>query len=150
MHAYLVHHAEAVPAHLESQRPLSSRGLAQAAALAELARTRAVAPVLIWHSGKLRARQTAEAFLRTCSPFARFTMVRGLAPDDPPEWIRDALEGEEQDVLVAGHMPNIHRLSVLLGASDGCPLNGMVAMERTGPRRYVEAWRLSPPAVTGT
>ena len=142
MLVYLVHHANAVGPEVDPQRPLSAVGIAQANALAAAAHARGVKPALIWHSGKLRARQTAEAFWRACSPFAEFKMVRGLRPEDPPDWMRDALEGEERDVLLAGHMPNIARLAAMLAASQNFPLNGMMALERTGPRRYEEQWRI--------
>ena len=141
MHLYLVHHATALDPVVDPQRPLSSVGLAEADALAAVARARGVKPAVIWHSGKLRARQTAEAFWRACSPFAEFKMVRGLRPEDPPDWIRDALEGEERDVLAAGHMPHLAHLAEMLSASAGFPLHGMIALERTGERQYEERWR---------
>ena len=141
MLVYLVHHANALGPEVDPQRPLSSAGLAQAAALAAAARDRGVKPAVIWHSGKLRARQTAEAFWRACSPFAEFKMVRGLRPEDPPDWMRDALEGEDRDVLMAGHMPHIAQLAAMLGSSQNFPLNGMIALERTGPGKYEERWR---------
>jgi phosphohistidine phosphatase len=142
---HLVHHADALGPQVDPQRPLSSPGLQQADWLAVAAREAGVRPDVIWHSGKLRARQTAEAFLRLCNPFATFTMVRGLRPEDPPDWIRDMLEGEEGQVLAAGHMPNIMSLSAMLGAAVPIPQHGMVTLERIGPRRYVERWRAHPP-----
>ena len=89
MRVYLVHHADAVGPDVDPQRPLSALGRTQAAALADRVRGAGFAPASIWHSGKLRARQTAEYFLQTCNPFAEFRMVRGLRPDDPPDWMRD-------------------------------------------------------------
>jgi len=144
MTVHLLHHAEALGPAVDPQRPLSSRGLAQADQLAAVALEAGVQPAVIWHSGKLRARQTAEAFLRCCSPFAEFKMVRGLRPDDPPDWIRDMLEGEERDVLVAGHMPHIAHLALQLGAVEAMPLHGIVSFERLGERRYSECWRAQP------
>jgi phosphohistidine phosphatase len=145
MHVFLVHHAIAVGADVDTQRPLSSVGQEQAASLAAMASDKHVVPAAIWHSGKLRARQTAEAFWRTCNPFAEFRMVRGLRPEDPPDWMRDALEGEERDVLLAGHMPHMAALATVLAGSVNFPINGMIALERVGPRRYEERWRLTPP-----
>src|SRR6476660_9017266 len=104
MRLYLVHHADAVGPHVDPQRPLSALGRRQADDLAARAQARGVQPAAIWHSGKLRARQTAEAFLRACSPSAEFKMIRGLLPDDPPAFVRDQLTGESRDVLLAGHM----------------------------------------------
>jgi phosphohistidine phosphatase len=138
----LVHHAEAVDALVDAQRPLSARGLEHAQRLAERARSEGVRPVSIWHSGKLRARQTAECFLRACNPMADFRMVRGLGPGDSPEWTRDALEGETQDVLLVSHMPLLPRLTeLLLPSFSAFPLHGIVVLERTGRGQYVERWR---------
>jgi phosphohistidine phosphatase len=144
---HLVHHADALGPLVDPQRALSSLGLWQADWLAVRARDAGVHPDVIWHSGKLRARQTAEAFLRACNPFARFTMVRGLRPEDPPDWMRDALEGEVGEVMLAGHMPNIAYLAVMLGAAGPTPLHGMITLERVAPRQYNERGRLQAPAV---
>jgi phosphohistidine phosphatase len=131
MRVFLVHHADAVGPAEDPLRPLSELGHLQAQRLAEQARDAGCAPAAIWHSGKLRSRQTAEAFLRLCSPFAEFRMVRGLRPDDPPEWIRDELTAETRDVLLVGHMPNIARLAHLLAPGGSFPLHGLVALDRT-------------------
>jgi phosphohistidine phosphatase len=142
----LVHHADAVGAHIDAQRPLSLHGLAQAQRLTEHVQARGVVPAVIWHSGKLRARQTAEAFLRVCSPFAEFKMVRGLRSEDPAEWMRDELFGESRDVLLVGHMPHMADLARLMAPGTGAfPLNGLVALERMGEERiWREIWRALP------
>jgi phosphohistidine phosphatase len=143
---FLVHHAEAVPPHVDHMRPLSSAGLAQADDLARRVAARGAKPAVVWHSGKLRARQTAEACWRTCNPLAAFTAVRGVQPDDDVEAITAALEAEPGDVLVAGHMPHLPRLlhRLVTGRRDGgaadFPLHGAVAVERQGDR-WVEVWR---------
>jgi phosphohistidine phosphatase len=139
----LVHHADAVGPDVDPQRPLSSRGQRQAAALASAAHDAGIRPAAIWHSGKLRARQTAEAFLRHSNPAADFRMVRGLRPDDPPEWIRDAVEAEDREILLVSHMPPLPALLRLLAPEAGTfPLNGLVVLARRGPRSYEERLRL--------
>ena len=128
----LVHHADAVGPGVDPQRPLSELGLKQADLLAARAHECGVKPDVIWHSGKLRSRQTAEPFLRACNPFADFRMVRGLRPDDPVQWMRDELAAETRDVLLVGHMPNIAELSHTLAHASGMfPLHGLVMFERT-------------------
>jgi phosphohistidine phosphatase len=143
----LVHHADALGAHVDAQRPLSAHGLAQAERLAEHARAHGFVPAAIWHSGKLRGRQTGEAFLRRCNPFAEFKMVRGLQSEDPADWMRDDLLAESRDVLLVGHMPHIADLSRLMsrGTAGSFPLNGAIAFERRGEdRMWKEAWRAMP------
>ena len=62
MAVVLAHHAQAVGPEVDAMRPLSSVGQAVAARVATVAAGRGVVPEIIWHSGKLRARQTAEAY----------------------------------------------------------------------------------------
>jgi phosphohistidine phosphatase len=125
----LVHHADAIGPDVDPQRPLSSIGLAHADALAERAKAAGVKPVAIWHSGKLRARQTAEAFYRHCNPFAEFRMVRGLRPEDAPEWMRDQLMAESRDVMVVSHMPILPALLRQLSPESApFPAHGIVVL----------------------
>ncbi len=143
----LVHHGDAVGPDVDPMRPLSSVGRAATERLAAAAARRGVRPDAIWHSGKLRARQTAELFWTACNPLASFSAERGLQPDDPPRWIRDQLAGETRSILIAGHMPFLPRLlASLLGergesSALGFPLHGCVALEADGDR-WKEIWRL--------
>jgi phosphohistidine phosphatase len=143
MRLYLVHHADAVGPQVDTQRPLSALGRSQADRLAADAKAAGAVPAAIYHSGKLRARQTAEAFYRQCNPLADFKMIRGLLPDDPPQHVRDVVTGELRDVLLVGHMPSIREILRALapGAAD-LPLHGMVALESDEPGRWTELWRL--------
>jgi phosphohistidine phosphatase len=150
MFLFLVHHGDAVGPDVDPQRPLSTRGRMMVDLLARQAATKGARPEAIWHSGKLRARQTAEAYWRECNPLAQFSAKRGLQPTDPAEWVRDLLEGEVRDVMLVGHMPNLARvLRLLLGedpetSSVSFPLNGAVALKRLEPDQpWTEAWRLS-------
>jgi phosphohistidine phosphatase len=151
MQAYLLHHAHAVGPGVDPQRPLSAEGHQHAERLALRLKDRRVAPPAIWHSGKLRARQTGEAVLRLCAPFATFTMVRGLSPEDPPDIMLLALQRETRDVMLVGHMPHLDRLlAMLTRRSDegGFPQHGLVAVETDdGGVTWREAWRLTADAL---
>ncbi len=145
----LVHHGEAADPIVDAQRALTVAGRAAVERLAREAAARGVAPVEIWHSGKLRARQTGEAFRLACNPLAAFTMVRGLQPANPSDILADRLAGETRDLLLVGHMPHIARLlRRLLGVGEDVefPLHGMVALEPDPvgePTRWREVWRLA-------
>ena len=145
----LVHHGEAADPIVDAQRALTVAGRAAVERLAREAAGRGVAPVEIWHSGKLRARQTGEAFRLACNPLAAFTMVRGLQPADPSDILADRLAGETRDLLLVGHLPHIARLlRRLLGVGEDVefPLHGMVALEPDPvgePTRWREVWRLA-------
>src|SRR3954470_24781131 len=143
MRVYLVHHGVAVGPEEDPRRPLSAVGLANAARVAAKAAALGARPDVVWHSGKLRAKQTAQEFWRACNALAEFSASRDLQPDDPPEWIRDRLRAEPRDVLIAGHFPHLPRLLELLlranAAAEQFPLHGVVAL---GSQDEGESWNL--------
>ena len=150
MFVYLVHHGHAVDPGVDPQRPLSRQGRDQTDVLSGRAAARGVRPDVIWHSGKLRTRQTAEAYLRACNPLAEFSATRWMQPDDPPR-LADLLQVETRDVMLVGHMPHLDRLlRRLIRLSDAAhagpeagafPMNGLVAVERV-ETVWAERWRL--------
>jgi len=129
---YLVHHADAVGPEVDPRRPLSPMGRLEADMHASEAARRGARPGVVWHSGKLRARQTAEAYWRACNALADFAATRDLQPGDPPEWMRERLRGESRDVMIVGHFPHMPALlSSCLGDRGGLerfPLHGVVAL----------------------
>jgi phosphohistidine phosphatase len=142
----LVHHGDAVGAEIDTRRPLSAEGQHHVERAAAEAARRGVRPAVVWHSGKLRARQTAEAFWRACNPLAEFSATRDLQPDDPPEWIADRLRAESRDVLIAGHFPHLPRLlrRLLQRDDDGAvqfPPHGIVALVSDDNAMWREEWR---------
>src|SRR5438045_9324319 len=118
----LVHHGDAVGPEVDARRPLSAEGSAGVERVAAQAAARGAKPDVVWHSGKLRARQTAEAIWRACNALAELSATRDLQPDDPPQWIRDRLRGETRSVARVGHFPHMPRLLAPLvpgGAAGG-------------------------------
>lgn len=146
MHLYLVHHGDAVGPEVDPRRPLSAVGLASVDRLAGLAAKRGVRPDVFWHSGKLRAKQTAAAFWRACNALAEISASRDLQPGDPPAWMRDRLIGESRDILLAGHFPHLPGLLALLHGRQEMvvfPLHGVVALKTDDEgATWVEEWRL--------
>jgi phosphohistidine phosphatase len=145
---FLVHHGEAVGPEIDPRRPLSPAGHAAVERLAAEAASRGVRPHVVWHSGKLRTKQTAEAFWRACNPLAELSATRDVQPDDPPSWMRDRLRAESRDILIAGHFPHLPRLLALLRGESGVetasfPPHGLVALRTDDEgERWVELWRL--------
>ena len=147
MFLYLVHHGVAVGPEVDARRPLSPAGRASVERLASQAAALGAKPAVVWHSGKLRAKQTAEAYWRACNALAEFSATRDLQPDDPPQWIRDRLRGETRDILIAGHFTHLPRLLSLLvvGGEAGVefPINGVVALKtEDAGETWREVWRL--------
>ena len=147
MRVYLVHHGVAVGPEEDPRRPLSPVGLANAARVAAKAAALGAKPDVVWHSGKLRAKQTAQEFWRACNALAEFSVSKDLQPDDPPQWIRDRLRAESRDVAIAGHFPHLPRLLALLtsGGEAGAdfPINGVVALVTNDEgETWRELWRV--------
>ena len=147
MRVYLVHHGIAVGPEEDPRRPLSAVGLANAARVAAKAAALGARPDVVWHSGKLRAKQTAQEFWRACNALAEFSVSKDLQPDDPPEWIRDRLRAESRDIAIAGHFPHLPRLLALLtsGGTAGAdfPINGVVALVTDDEgETWRELWRV--------
>src|SRR5262249_45482717 len=143
---FLVHHGEAVGPEIDPRRPLSADGRAAVDRLAAAAAARGGKPEVVWHSGKLRARQPGESFWRACNALADFSATRDLQPDDPPAWMHDRLRGEHRDILIAGHYPHLPRLLALLvgrdDASAAFPPHGIVALSTDDDgMTWTEVWR---------
>jgi phosphohistidine phosphatase len=145
---FLVHHGDAVGPDVDPQRPLSPAGRQAVQRAAADAAARGAKPGVVWHSGKLRARQTADAFWRACNPFADFAATKDLQPGDPPDWIRERLSGESRDILIAGHFPHLPGLlALLVGRGGGSPVafpqHGVVALSTDdGGETWREEWRI--------
>ena len=153
MHLFLAHHGEAVAPDVDPRRPVSPAGRANVDRVAALAAARGAHPLVVWHSGKLRARQTAEAYWRACNALAEFSATRDLQPDDPPQRVRDRLRAESRDILVVGHFPHLPRLLALLVAGGdagiGFPQHGIVALVTTDEgQRWREIWRVENTTAT--
>ena len=147
MHVFLVHHGEAVGPEVDAQRPLSESGRADVERIAAQAAAHGARPAVVWHSGKLRAKQTAQEFWRACNALAEFAVTKDLQPDDPPQWMRDRLRAEPRDVLIVGHFPHLPRLlSLLVSGGEGggdFPPHGIVALVTDDEGdTWRELWRI--------
>ena len=148
LHLYLVHHGDAVGPDVDLRRPLSEAGNADTERLAFETAARGAKPAVVWHSGKLRAKQTAELFWRACNPLAELSSTRDLQPDDSPTWMRDRLRFEARDILLVGHFHHLPRLLAVLtdkgeGGSAPFPLHGVVALSSSDDgQTWTEEWRL--------
>lgn len=133
---YLVQHGQAKPENEDPERPLTGDGFDDVARVARQAVEQlGVRPDRVVHSGKTRARQTAEVWGRLVNVDAE--QADALEPnDDPTIWVQ-RLAAATDNIMLAGHLPHLARLAALLlaGASDRPVIQfrqgGLVALERT-------------------
>ena len=115
MKLYLVRHATPVSADVDPERPLSDQGFMEARKSAE--KLNNIRPTRIYHSGKLRARQTAEAFSEATG--APVEQADGLKPnDDPAIWAGKLKVAAVPEAMMVGHLPYMARLVGLLVNGD--------------------------------
>lgn len=152
MDFFLVRHGEAKPEYEDPKRPLSDRGRREVEKVAHALYEKRVAVAEIVHSGKLRARQTAEIMARVLSPGRRVRKITGLAPDDDPVLAKAELEAADAPVMLVGHLPHLGRLAALLVTGDGersvvefSPASA-VCLSRVDGGWKVE-WSLTPDAI---
>jgi phosphohistidine phosphatase len=115
---YLVRHGEAVPANQNPQRPLTQAGRQEVERVAQLAGARNIQVSVIFHSGILRAKETAEILAAQLHPEIDVRQLDGLLPEDDPMIAKAELEVAQQSIMLVGHLPHMKRLAALLVAGD--------------------------------
>jgi len=118
---YLIQHAESVSEKEDPARPLSDEGKVTMEKVGALAARLRIKPDLIFHSGKLRAKQTAEMLARHLGLSNRVHEKEGLGPLDPvapvAEWLKEAA-ASLSGLAIVGHLPFLDKLASLLVVKD--------------------------------
>jgi phosphohistidine phosphatase len=151
---YLVQHGEAKSEQEDPERPRTERGRDEVTRVARfVAAAGRVRVERIVHSGKTRARQTAEILNANLRPPAGMSQIDGLAPNDDPS-IAARIVAETSEVLTfAGHLPHLSRLASLLifGETGKMPvyfrMGGIVALGQDDQGLWSVAWHLIPDIV---
>ena len=119
MALYLVQHGKSLPKDVDPDQGLADEGIAETKRIAEVARGYQVNVSRIKHSGKKRARQTAEIFSDTLNPAGGVEAVSGLKPLDDVAAFAVSLDAAANTMLV-GHLPFMERMTAYLvtGSAD--------------------------------
>jgi len=115
---YLVQHGEAKPETEDPSRPLTDCGREGVQRVAQHAAALKLPVSEIHHSGKLRARQTAEILAAALAPGRGVRQMDGLAPGDDPAKARAVVESAVEPLMLVGHLPHLSRLASMLLAGD--------------------------------
>ena len=130
MDLYLVQHGVARSKEEEPDRPLTSEGRTDVDRMAQHAALMEVKPERIWHSGKLRASQTAEIMARVLSPRQGMGVMEGLGPGDDPSQAGMAVAAIGVPAMLVGHLPHLSRLASLMLMGD--PDAEIIAFQNAG------------------
>ena len=154
MKLYLVQHGDAVANEVDPDRPLSRKGNVDIERLAGYLSQQDFAPARILHSGKTRARQTAEILAARLIPATAVEAIEGLAPKDPVEPWTEQIDGWQEDTMLVGHQPFMGRLvSMLLATGTDTPPVAfrpgcMVCLQRDPQAAWQLYWMLGPELTT--
>jgi phosphohistidine phosphatase len=110
MKLYLVQHGEAVAKEVDAERPLSDQGNRDIERLAAFLKQAGIQVSRAIHSGKLRAKQTAECLAHAIAPGVDLEISGLINPNDSPGAFDWQSESWDRDTLVVGHLPFMARL----------------------------------------
>lgn len=123
---YLAQHGLALDKSIDAERPLSADGILQSHAIARQLGHSDLTVSRLFHSGKLRAAQTAEIFATQLFNL-EVSPIDGFSPDD--EVTIAARQLDVDDALYIGHLPHLDRLISYLVCHD--PHAGILRLQNS-------------------
>jgi phosphohistidine phosphatase len=143
---YLVRHGEAKDKDEDPGRSLSNKGIDGVNKVARALSEKNVTVASIFHSGKKRAKQTAQIIAEAISPAQGISEQEGLKPNDDPSIWSGKIEGIEENIMLVGHLPHLDVLtSQLLGrGSVRFSAGQAICLERDPNGSWTLKWTIAP------
>jgi len=150
MALFLVQHGKSLPKDEDPKKGLSKEGISETKRIAEVAKGYNIHVSGITHSGKTRARQTAEIIASVLEPEEGIQESSGLNPMDDVTAFADKIDSTANCMLV-GHLPFMEKMtSYLITGSIEKPVfkfqnSGIVCLDKypTTPFWMIK-WALVP------
>ncbi|MFW5450492.1 MAG: phosphohistidine phosphatase SixA [Methylophagaceae bacterium] len=143
---YFSQHGAALNKDIDKQRPLSDIGVNETHHVASKLKDKNIVISKIFHSGKLRALQTATIFSEVLN-VSTVAELSGMSPNDDPNTLLEQLS--DDNVMYVGHLPHIQKVvSTLVTANEDADVinfkNSAVAcIQITGNTANLN-WFISP------
>ncbi len=151
MKLYLIQHGEAKPEAEDPERSLAARGEKEVTSISKAATRLNIKPSKVYHSGKLRAKQTAEIIASTLRISDSLVQsVQGLSPNDDVRPWGERISKEREDLMLVGHLPFLEKLtSLLLCGDENTRLvlfryGAIVCLDQKEDKRWAVRWILTP------
>jgi phosphohistidine phosphatase len=141
MKLYLMQHGIALPKEKDPEKPLSPDGKEETQRIAEFLREKSIKIDAVWHSPKLRAKQTAQ--IVTDSIFCSEIKERDdLNPLDSVENFPQEIKSLNKNLMFIGHLPFLQKLASLL--LSGSETNQFISFKNSGVvcLEYTETWKI--------
>ena len=150
MKLYLVQHGESVAKEIDPDRPLSAQGERDVKQVAGYLQQAGVSVGQIKHSGKTRARQTAEILAKALLTDSKNEAIEGIAPNDPVDALADLIAELDTNTMIVGHLPFMAKLvSYLITGKDDHSLltyrpGSIVCLEQDENHPWQIQWMIRP------
>ena len=149
---YFAQHGLAVDKSDDPERPLSEAGIQQTQSIADRLCISNTPVSRIFHSGKLRAAQTAEIFAAALA-VSTLSIVDQLSPNDDVTLLANNLN--EDNSLYVGHLPHLEKLvSFLVTGNNEHNIikfqnSAVVCLEKNNKQYHIE-WYITPEFLCNT
>jgi phosphohistidine phosphatase len=151
MKLYLVQHGEAKSEVEDPERSLTAKGEGEVRGVSKKATGLNIRPSKLYHSGKLRARKTAEIIADALKiPDLPIQAVQGLNPNDNVRPWAERILKEREDLMLVGHLPFLEKLtSLLLCGNEMARLvlfryGAIVCLDQKEDEGWAVRWILTP------
>ena len=154
MKLYLMQHGDALAKNIDPDRPLSEIGQSAVERVASFLSGR-IEITHVMHSGKKRARQTAELFKNLVVGGLPIEPISGIKPNDSVEAFAQRVMNWDQDTLVVGHLPFMAKLVtwLLTGSAYESIVSyqpgSIVCLEKDEDGHWRVQWMIMPELLTG-
>ena len=142
---YLVQHGKAVSKEVDKNRPLSPEGRRETESMAEKLADMGISVTRIYHSGKTRARETAEILAAKIAGNQTY-QLSGMDPNDDVIKFSSKLE---DNCMYVGHLPHLESLVSFLCCGDENAAilqftkSGVVCLEQSADNYHIK-WFVVP------
>jgi phosphohistidine phosphatase len=151
MRLYLIQHGEAKPEGDDPDRSLTPRGEKEVRSVSKVASGLPIIPSKVYHSGKLRAKQTAEIMAGALTiPDPLVQSTQGLNPNDDIRPWAERISKEKENLMLVGHLPFLEKLtSFLLCGDENVRLvlfryGAIVCLDQKEDKKWAVRWILTP------
>ena len=150
MNLYLVQHGDAVSKETDPERPLSPEGIKAVETMARQMQSMHVQINEIFHSGKLRAQQTAQIFADALMDGGEIDTLEGIEPNDNIIDFLASMSELDPETMIVGHLPFMAKLvSFLVTAKEEPAIvayepGSVVHLERNQETLWHIDWMLRP------
>lgn len=150
MKVLLMQHGKPIPEEEDPARPLSEQGRREVEAVARFLKNTGMTMGEILHSGKRRARETADFVASVMDPSIKPREEKGLSPLDDVREIAQKIVAMERNTLICGHLPHLGKLtSFLVTGEESFHLakfqqGAVLCLERGNNKEWDIAWMIVP------